>query len=457
MLRSYERFFTFIRIILDAVMLASGLLLLCVTGMRPPEGSCASHLPLLVAVILVTVGVTYLADGYTPMRGTPFRKEVLGILKVYLTAAMLIIGMTLLLLADFHFVYAWAYGGTLVLFSRACLRMLLYRMREKGYNQKHILIVGAGPLGRRFLRSIRRHPEFGYQVVGFLDNDPRRTKISSRLAPVLGQISLLPERLARHDVDEVFIALPLSAYQQYRFVINSCELEGVRARIVFPQFRFLPGYPKIESFDGVPLVSVRHVALDDPLNRLLKRLLDIAVALTALILTAPLLLGIALLIKLTSPGPVFFRQERIGLNNKPFNMLKFRSMRVEERAVSETRWTTNDDPRKTWLGNFIRRTSLDELPQFINVLRGEMSVVGPRPERPFFVEQFKRSVPRYMVKHQVKPGITGWAQVNGWRGDTSIKHRIECDVYYIENWDILFDIKIMFLTVFKGFVNKHAY
>jgi len=336
-----------------------------------------------------------------------------------------------------------------VLVERYIVRSVMRFIRTKGYNLKHLLIIGAGPLGTDFANKVLIHRDFGYNVVGFLDDDLDKQNNIFAGKSVLGSCDRLPDLLDKNSFDEVVVALPLNADQKFSSIIYQCEKAGVRVRII-PDFnKYLPGNLKFEDFDGIPLLNTRYIPLDDPLNRFLKRALDFIVALSAIVVTSPIMTAIAIGIKLTSPGPVFFRQERIGLNNKHFNMLKFRSMRVQSDKTAATTWTTSDDPRKTKFGTFLRRTSLDELPQFFNVLAGNMS--------PFFVEQFREVIPKYMVKHQVKPGITGWAQINGWRGDTSIEKRIECDIYYIENWDFLFDIKIMFLTVFKGLINGNAY
>ena len=213
----------------------------------------------------------------------------------------------------------------------------------------------------------------------------------------------------------------------------------------------------MEDLEGMPVINIRHVPLTNPLNAIMKRIVDIFGALVAIVLFSPIMLVTAALVKLTSPGPVIFSQERVGLHNKPFRMYKFRSMTVQAPEKEKSRWTTPGDARVTPVGRFIRKTSIDEMPQLFNVLKGDMSLVGPRPERPFFVEKFREEIPRYMIKHQVRPGMTGWAQVNGFRGDTSITKRIEHDLYYIENWSLGFDFKILFLTFFKGFINKNAY
>jgi Undecaprenyl-phosphate glucose phosphotransferase len=403
----------------------------------------------------------YFMDVYSPMRSRLYRKEVLLVIRAHLVGVVLILSLLFLnkyleYSREASLLFA-VLGLLLMLLERYAVRAALYYFRQKGYNQKHMLIIGAGPLGKEFVRKVRAHRNFGYHVVGFLDDNEAKHGTLVLNAPVLGCCTMLPELLENQSVDEVVVALPLNAYGKYGGIVNECERAGVRIRIIADYYKFLPGSPKIEEFDGVPLLNVRKIPLDDPFSGFVKRGFDICAATVAILLTGPVMVCIAVGIKLTSPGPVFFRQERVGLNNRPFHMLKFRSMRVDNDTVAATTWTTSDDPRKTRFGSFLRKTSLDELPQFFNVLFGSMSVVGPRPERPFFVEQFKAMIPKYMVKHQVKPGITGWAQVNGWRGDTSIEKRIECDIYYIENWDLLLDVKIMLLTVFKGLINKNAY
>ena len=227
---------------------------------------------------------------------------------------------------------------------------------------------------------------------------------------------------------------------------------------IIPDYtKYIPASPSVENFDGLPIINIRKIPLDKFINKKCKWIFDIVGSLCLIILFSPVMIIIALLIKLTSKGPIIFKQERVGFNNKSFTMYKFRSMRIQIKEEEQKEWTTKNDPRKTKLGAFIRKTSIDELPQFFNVLFGDMSLVGPRPERPFFVDKFKEEIPKYMVKHQIRPGITGWAQVSGFRGDTSIEKRIEHDIYYLENWSLGFDIKILFLTIFKGFVSNNAY
>lgn len=236
-----------------------------------------------------------------------------------------------------------------------------------------------------------------------------------------------------------------------------CEKSGVHTKLVPDYYNIIPTRPYTEDILGLPVINIRYVPLSNAFPAMIKRLLDIIGSLVCIAVFSPVMLLFAILIRTTSPGPVIFRQERVGLHNKPFMMYKFRSMVVQDNRTEKKKWTTRDDPRVTRVGRFMRKTSIDELPQLFNVLRGDMSLVGPRPERPYFVEKFQEEIPRYMVKHQVRPGMTGWAQVHGYRGDTSIRKRIDYDLYYIENWTLGLDVKILFLTVFRGFVNKNAY
>ena len=249
----------------------------------------------------------------------------------------------------------------------------------------------------------------------------------------------------------------LNEYHKLEQIVAICEKSGVHTKFVPDYYNFISTNPYTEDLDGLPVINIRNVPLTNTVNRMIKRLIDIIGSIVALILFSPIMLVVAILVKKSSPGPIFFAQERIGLGNKPFKMYKFRSMGVQDPKKEAKEWTTKNDARVTPVGRIIRKTSLDELPQFWNVLKGDMSLIGPRPERPLFVEKFKEEIPRYMIKHQVRPGITGWAQVNGFRGDTSIRSRIEHDLYYIENWSLGLDIKFLFLTFFKGFVNKNAY
>lgn len=336
----------------------------------------------------------------------------------------------------------FALATLLIAGKRWFLRRILRMFREKGYNLKHVLLVGCGEQAQAYYQAISRDRTLGFCVDHYLAPHDCIPGLS-----YLGTYEAFAKVLDRISPDEVVIALEAEEYPYLQGIIANSEKNGVKVSLIPFYTKFMPSHPVYDEVGGVSLVNIRHIPLDNIGNAFLKRTMDIVGSLLLIVLTSPLMLFAAVGVKLSSPGPVLFRQERVGLNKKPFYMYKFRSMRVNDRQT--TGWSTDNDPRKTRFGSFIRKFSIDELPQFFNVLKGDMSLAGPRPELPFFVNQFKESIPLYMVKHQVRPGITGWAQVNGFRGDTSIKGRIEHDIYYIENWTILFDIKILFMTVFR--------
>lgn len=393
---------------------------------------------------------------YAPKRKKNFTFEVLKLLQTHIISLFILLSLLFFFKAihisrEFLGVY---FTGILLCTTvlRLFIKSLLKWLRQKGYNKQFVLILGAGTVGNRFYDNLKNFPELGYEVVGFLDDNCGRENNN-----LLGKLDDLGDILNRRTIDEVVIALPLEAHVKFPKIINSCEKAGVRTLIIPDFFDYLPAKPTFENFVGIPIINIRDIPLDEISNQILKRSFDIVFAILAIIVTLPVLVLIAIGIKLTSPGPIIFKQERVGLNRRNFNMYKFRSMKVTSAETSDKVWTTEDDPRRTKFGTFLRKTSLDELPQFFNVLFGHMSVVGPRPERPFFVEQFKEEIPKYMVKHHVRPGITGWAQSNGLRGDTSIEERIRYDIFYIENWSLLFDIKIIWKTIWNGFVNKNAY
>ena len=330
------------------------------------------------------------------------------------------------------------------------------RLRATGTNVHYIILVGYSKSAEAYIDRVIGNPGFGYRVRGILDDRERRG-IEYRGVKVIGMLDDLDLILKANSVDEIVITLDLQHYQELGRIVSMCEKSGVHTKFVPDYGEIISSKPYTEDMLGLPVINIRHVPLMETVNRSCKRLFDLVGGALCIIIFSPVMLVTALLIKLTSKGPVIYTQERIGYQNRPFKMLKFRSMVVQEASAEVKKWTTKDDPRVTKVGKFIRKTSIDELPQLFNVMKGQMSLVGPRPERPFFVDKFKEEIPRYMIKHQVRPGMTGWAQVNGLRGDTSITKRIEYDLYYIENWSLGFDIKILFFTVFRGFVNKNAY
>ncbi len=402
---------------------------------------------------------------YVPKRIQGRRSELANICKANVIGLML---FTFVLFGLRRFVSHLSYFSTKMILAffaaniilleaeRISIRIFLRSLRTNGYNQKHVLLIGYSRAAEGFIDRVSVNPEWGYHVQGILD-DHRPAGFAYKKVQVLGPTNHLEDFLASNTLDEIAITLSIKEYSNLEQIVAACEKSGVHTKFIPDYNNIIPTIPYMEDLQGLPVIHIRHVPLTGVFNATMKRIVDLAGALFGLIVFSPLMLVTALLIKITSPGPVLFSQERIGLHNRPFKMYKFRSMEVQDPGRERSQWTTPHDPRVTPVGRFIRKTSIDEMPQFFNVLIGNMSLVGPRPERPLFVEKFKEEIPRYMIKHQVRPGLTGWAQVNGYRGDTSITKRIEHDLYYIENWSLGFDFKIMFLTVFKGFINKNAY
>jgi Undecaprenyl-phosphate glucose phosphotransferase len=340
--------------------------------------------------------------------------------------------------------------------SRSLLSYALKVARRKGYNLKHVILVGYSRAAESYIDRIFANPQWGYYIHGILD-DTIAVGTMYKKVPVTGRIDQLEAILTKMDLDEIAITLSINEYERLENIVLTCEKSGVHTKFIPDYKGFIPTQPYTEDLYGLPVINIRNVPLTNTYNRILKRIVDIFGASVALLLFGIPMLLVAVIIKITSPGPVIFSQIRIGRHNKEFKMYKFRSMEIQSDKEEKKAWTTKADPRVTGIGKFIRRTSIDELPQLFNILKGDMSLVGPRPERPFFVEKFKEEIPRYMIKHQVSPGLTGWAQINGYRGDTSIRKRIDHDLYYIENWTLGLDFKILFLTIFKGFINKNAY
>lgn len=397
---------------------------------------------------------------YTPMRMQGRRLVLAGIVKANALGLLIIMfalynfkeldysRLTLVSFCVINIVLEW--------FVRMVIFYILRDMRKKGMNQKQVLLVGYSRAAEEYVDRILQNPQWGYVIRGILDdNVPAGTTYKG--VKVIGRIANLMIILPSSRLDEIAITLGLSEYYRLEEIVVLCEKSGVHTKFIPDYNNIIPTKPYTEDILGLPVINIRYVPLSNTFNALIKRSMDIAGAIVAIIVSSPVMLVLCMLIKLTSPGPLIYKQERVGLHNQTFRMYKFRSMEIQKESEEKKAWTVKNDPRVTGIGKFMRHTSLDELPQLFNILKGEMSLVGPRPERPFFVEKFREEIPRYMVKHQVRPGLTGWAQVNGYRGDTSIRKRIECDLYYIENWSVGFDIKIMFLTIFKGFINKNAY
>jgi Undecaprenyl-phosphate glucose phosphotransferase len=345
---------------------------------------------------------------------------------------------------------------TLAFSSRELVREILERRWRAGIGLKRILIAGSGELGRLVADKILEHRELGYQIVGFVDDRAVGDHLGYRGLPLLGPLDEAAEITAREGIDHLYVALPPEQHVRMIELLDSTSREMVDVKVVPDLLQVIALRARLEDLDGVPVININDVPLQG-LNSAVKRCIDFVISLAGLVVLALPLAAIALLVRATSRGPVFYRQERMGLDGKSFTIVKFRSMYEDAERHTGPVWTVPGDPRVTPLGRFLRRSNLDELPQLWNVLRGDMSIVGPRPERPHFVEQFKHKVPQYMLRHKVKAGLTGWAQVNGWRGNTPLEKRIEYDLYYIENWSVRLDLKIMWLTVVKGFFHKHAY
>lgn len=417
----------------------------------------ADRLKFIVPVYLF---IYYFSHLYTPKRSKRTWTEIYNLLLAN-TFGIAFFGLFLYLTKEQYFSRKFL-GLFVVLNVALCVaaRMVIFQVmrmaRRKGYNLKHVLLVGYGHSAEAYIDRIFGNPQWGYYIHGILDDNIEVGTMYKRI-PVIGSISHLEAFLSKMDLDEIAITLSVSEYDKLEKIVAICEKSGVHTKFIPDYYSYIPTEPYTEDLYGLPVINIRNVPLSNTYNRVLKRLVDIVGAIVALIIFSIPMLIVAFLIKLSSPGPVFFSQVRIGKHNKEFKMYKFRSMEVQTDKEEKKAWTTKHDPRVTGIGKFIRKTSIDEFPQFFNVLKGDMSLVGPRPERPFFVDKFKEEIPRYMIKHQVAPGLTGWAQINGYRGDTSIRKRIDHDLYYIENWTLGLDIKILFLTFFKGFINKNAY
>ena len=402
---------------------------------------------------------------YSSKRSSRIRVEVAGIFKANTVGIGLVMISFFMLstsvdgVVDFSrtlILLFYVINMILTFLYRMLVRKFLYFIRRKGNNLKHVILVGYSRAAEAYLDRIASNPQWGYVVHGILDDHvPRGTLY--RGVKVLGSLGNLEYILPENKMDEIAITLSLEDYDSLEHIVDLCERAGVHTKFIPDYGSLFPSRPYTEDLMGLPVINIRYVPLSNTWNALMKRLVDIFGSIFCIILFSPVMLFAAVGTRVTSKGPIIYRQTRIGLHSKPFTMYKFRTMRVQSAEEEKKGWTIPGDDRVTKFGSFLRRTSIDEMPQFFNVLAGKMSLVGPRPERPQFVDKFREEIPRYMVKHQVRPGITGWAQINGYRGDTSIRKRIEHDIYYIENWSLGFDFRILFLTVFKGFINKNAY
>lgn len=351
-------------------------------------------------------------------------------------------------------VYVWILTILFTSIGRAVQSRLQLSLQARDWGEERVLIVGTGEVGRIVLQKMRRSPDLGYRVVGFVDDNTKATTVQD--FPVLGSTEDIPDIITSEQVNEVIIAMPEATHQETLKIVSKCDRGKVSIKVFPDVFQMLASEVSIGDLGGLPLLTVRDTAMRG-WQLTVKRVLDIAGSGVGLVFLSPIMMLLAVLIKLESAGSVFFTQERMGLDGNRFMMLKFRSMRTDAETQTGPVWTTANDSRRTRLGTIIRRFSIDELPQLMNVLMGDMSLVGPRPERPVFVEQFERTIPRYMDRHREKAGITGWAQINGLRGDTSIIERTKYDLWYTENWSLALDFRIMIRTIMQILTDRNAY
>ncbi|NRB37876.1 MAG: undecaprenyl-phosphate glucose phosphotransferase [Pseudomonadales bacterium] len=457
-LKEHSGFLVWVMRLLDwlILLLSCGAAYLYVFGLQP----LAMHYQVAILTAVLLCGLVFpMYSLYRTWRGIERMQEIAAILGGWTTVFGILIFLSFISKTSSEFSRVWLtiwyfLGFISIVLTRISLRSVLRYMRGLGFNQRHITIIGSGDVGERVFQHLSAASETGFNVKGYFSDQ----RIDARSLSSLYQAGI--EEAAAyvevHDIDQVWIAMPLREEERIEQVVNQFSHSTVDIRFVPDIFGFRLINHSISSIAGLSVVNLSVTPMDG-INRVVKSIEDKLISFFILLWISPLLLALALAVKVSSRGPVFYKQERLSWNGRKFKMYKFRSMPVDSESESGAVWASKSENRATRVGAFLRRTSLDELPQFINVLRGEMSIVGPRPERPMFVEKFKDEIPGYMQKHMVKAGITGWAQVNGWRGDTDLQMRIEHDLYYIDNWSLWLDLKIIFLTVFKGFVHKNAY
>ncbi|MBQ7832155.1 MAG: undecaprenyl-phosphate glucose phosphotransferase [Lachnospiraceae bacterium] len=466
MIKDNQRYLNRIHVLLDAlatiVSYIAAWWLRIVVFQKPGEGVLApeAYFVALIALVPGYLAMYTALNLYKSKRYSSAKRAFFDVIKATLIGLLIFfVALYIINEPDFSrsviFIFFVINVGLTIL-VRNTIRVFLRQIRKKGYNVKYIVLVGYSRAAEEYIDRIIANPQWGYVVRGILDDHiPAGTLY--RGVKVLGRIDNLYYVLPENKLDEIAVTLSLEDYDRLEEIVGLCEKSGVHTKFIPDYNSVIPSRPYTEDLSGLPVINIRRVPLTNTLNWVVKRVVDIIGSLVALVIFSPVMLIAAIVIKCSDEGPVIFKQERVGLHNKTFQMYKFRTMAVQKPQEESKAWTVKNDPRVTKFGKFLRKTSLDEIPQFYNILKGDMSLVGPRPERPVFVDKFKEEIPRYMIKHQVRPGLTGWAQVNGYRGDTSIRKRIDCDIYYIENWTFGFDIKILFMTIFKGFINKNAY
>lgn len=430
------------------------------SGILPPDKGVPdiqTYLSLLFFIWIIWAFVFKRSGLYRPMRGVRRIIEFWQLLRANTFAVLILIAVTYLFIekstpfSRLVFLYFGIFALLFCTGHRIIIRATLRELRRKGYNLRYLLIVGAGKVATDIVARVRAQRELGIQLVGCLtENTP--TMKGPGGVPIIGGYADLKKILTTMDIDQVVVALPLEEAYMLPIVMDELKNSTVDVKIVPDVYQFISAGGSIEEFEGLPVISVQESPIEG-VNLFLKRCVDLVVATLSIVFLSPLMFLISLLVKFSSKGPVLYGQERVSLDGTRFYILKFRTMTLDAEEEGP-QWSRKTDSRVTWIGKFLRKYSLDELPQLWNVIRGDMSIVGPRPERPFFIQQFRDEIPQYMLRHKVPAGMTGWAQVNGWRGDTSLSRRIEHDLYYLKHWSLLFDIKIIFLTLFKGIKDK---
>lgn len=456
MIRSNQKLFNFMNILSDGVLIFISFLIAYLVRfyyLEVDDSPISFYYYVATACSTVPIHLTlYMILGlYKSQRKVPFYKVLWNLTQANVFSCIFLL-MGLYLLKIVHvsrltILLFLAFEILILGLKRFLLLKILYHYRKQGYNQKHILLVGSGILAHKYLHEIHTSPELGYDVIGYVGEKSEDMPIYH-----LGEFDHLIKILEGLVPDEVVVAMSAEEYVQTEKIIHACEKTGTKMSMIPFYTQYFPSNPQVDFLNHMPMLQLRPIPLENFGCALLKRMVDVVGSLLLILLTAPLMGFVAIGVKCTTKGSVIFKQIRIGKDKQKFLMYKFRSM--SENTAEDSTWTTANDPRKTKFGSFIRKFSLDELPQLFNVLRGEMSLIGPRPEIPFYVEKFKEEIPHYMVKHQVRPGMTGWAQVSGFRGDTSIPSRIIHDIYYIEHWTLFFDLKILWLTLWLGFMNE---
>jgi Undecaprenyl-phosphate glucose phosphotransferase len=467
MLKKHSKFFETLVLFLDWITLSCSWILAYFLRFYFPIIPVSKGIPpfltylTLLIIMLPLWYIVFKAFGlYRPRRISSKFAEVMDIAKCTTIAILILVSLTFFVrkyeFSRLTFVYFGIICVIALCVERILFRELLRLIRKRGYNLRHALIVGTGRLGLDVTDRVHRHPELGIKIRGFLSEDNSQIGNELQGFKVLDTFDNIRDVVMNQNIDIVLITLPLSAHERLKKILDDIGDEMVSIMLIPDLIELATLRGGIGEFEGMPIISLR----DTPLygwNVVVKRVTDIVLSITILLAVSPLMIVISFLVKATSIGPVFYRQERMGLDGKIFSMLKFRTMKTQAEKETGPVWAAKGDSRKTKIGSFLRKTSMDELPQFFNVLKGDMSIVGPRPEREFFIQQFRSKIPKYMLRHKMKAGITGWAQISGWRGNTSLEKRIEYDIYYIENWSLRFDLEIIWLTIWMGLVNKHAY